>query len=224
MATLKKDKKIKIGTKSKSSGWTLDSPKFRILSEERLSDLNLRDNLHNVSLGNINSTTPSNPPKDSIILSIAVIFASIPIPFPREVCQIIKSTNSSLGKLSPNAFRILVGMLTLFKLFGHRVPTPDRFCMLYQIKDNHSSVGLYSLSSWDSGNLVIGNLESEKNWKEELVVVSRKWYSNEALPEDIPPTSFEMAKGWKKSTLENYDKVLIQELIFMANLPIRHRH
>ena len=41
MATIKKDKKLKIGAKPKSDGWTLDFQGLRVLSEERLSELNL---------------------------------------------------------------------------------------------------------------------------------------------------------------------------------------
>ena len=84
----------------------------------------------------------------------------------------IKSMKISLAQLSQNTFRTLVGTLVLFKLTGHRVPTPERFRMLYQIKDNHNLVGLYSLSSWALGSLVIGNPDLEKNWKKELVIVS----------------------------------------------------
>ena len=85
-------------------------------------------------------------------------------------------------------------------------------------------MGFYYLSTWASGNLVIANPKSEKNWMEELVVISGKWYSDDTLPKEIPSTSFEITEGWKKPTLENYDKVLIQERIFLANLPIQHRH
>ena len=132
--------------------------------------------------------------------------------------------NVSLGQLSPNAFQTLVVTLTLFKLFGHKVTTPNRFWMLYQIKDNHNLVGLYSLSSWASGNLVIDNPDSEKNWKEELVVVAGQWYSDDTLAEEIPSTIFGIAKHWKKPSSDRYDKVLIQELGFMALLPILRRH
>ena len=73
--------------------------------------------------------------------------------------------------------------------------------MMYHIKDNHNLVGLYSLSSWDPGNIVIDNLDSEKNWKEELVVVDSQWYSDDTLPKEIPLTTFGIAKHWKKTYL-----------------------
>ena len=96
--------------------------------------------------------------------------------------------------------------------------------MLYQIKDNQSSVGIYSLNSWASGNLVIGTPDSEKNWKEELVVVHGRWFAEDTLPAEVPSTSFGLAKHWKKPSSEGYDKILIQELGFLAQLPILHRH
>ena len=70
----------------------------------------------------------------------------------------------------------------------------------------------------------MGTKSQKKNWKDELVIIYKIWYSDDTLPEEIPPTSFEVARGWKKPTLENYDEVLIQELILLANLPIIHRH
>ena len=85
MATQKKDKKVKIGTKSKSLGWTLDSQKFRVLSDDRLSELSLCGNLHNINLNNLGSATWSDLSKDSIILPTTIISAGIPIPFPWEV-------------------------------------------------------------------------------------------------------------------------------------------
>ena len=96
--------------------------------------------------------------------------------------------------------------------------------MLYQIKDNHNLFGLYPLSSWAPGNLVIGNSESEKNWKEELVLVIREWYSSDTPAEDIPPTNFGLAKSWKKPNFHRYDQILIQELGFLAQIPILHMH
>ena len=95
---------------------------------------------------------------------------------------------------------------------------------MYQIKDNHNSVGLYSLSTWAPGNLVIGNPNSEKNWKEELVVVKGQWYSDDTLHKEIPSTTFGLAKHWKKPTSDGYDKVLIQELGFLAQLLVLQRH
>ena len=71
---------------------------------------------------------------------------------------------------------------------------------------------------------MIGNPDSEKNWKEELVVISEKWYSDDTPAKEIPSTSFGLPKSWKKTTLEDYDKVLIQELPFLDKLPILHRH
>ena len=198
MATIKKDKKLKIGAKPKSDGWTLDSQDLRVLSEERLSELNLSRNIYNVTLQNLESATPSSSPEGCIILPTAVISAGIPIPLPREVCQVIKSLGISPAQLSPNAFRTLVGTLALFKLNGHRVPTLERFRMMYQVKDNHNSVGIYSLNSWASGNLVIGNPDLEKNWKEELVVIKGRWFAKDTLPAEVPATSFGLAKHWKK--------------------------
>ena len=87
---------------------------------------------------------------------------------------------------------------------------------MYQIKDNHNSVGLYSLSSWAPGNLVVGNPDSEKNWKEELVVVDGQWFAEDTLPEEVLPTSFGIAMHWKTPTSKVYEKVLIQELGFLA--------
>ena len=116
--------------------------------------------------------------------------------------------NISLAQLSPNALRTLVGMLALFKLNGHRLPTPERFRILYQIKDNHNSVGLYSLSSWTLGNLVIGNPESEKICKEELVLVTRKWYSSDTPIEDTPSTEFELARVGRNLTFMDMTKSL----------------
>ena len=224
MATIKKDKKLKVGAKMKSDGWTLDSQDLRVLSDERLSELSLNANIHNVTLRNLESAKPSSPPEGCIILPTAVISAGIPIPLPREVCQVIKSLGISPAQLSPNAFRTLVGTLALFKLNGHRVPTPERFQMIYQVKDNHNSVGIYSINSWASGNLVIGNPDSEKNWKEELVVVKGRWFAEDTMPAEVPPTSFGLAKHWKKPSFESYDKVLIQELGFLAQLPVLRRH
>ena len=63
-------------------------------------------------------------------------------------------------------------------------------------------MGLYSFSSWASGNLVIGNLESEKNWKEELMLVLRKLFSDDTLIDEIPSTSFGLPKSWKKTPSE----------------------
>ena len=146
MATTK-DKKSKTGTKTKADGWTLDSQYLRVLSKDRLSELSLCGNLYNVTLKNLDSAILSNPPEGCIILPTAVISAGIPIPLPREVCQIIKSLKISPAQRSLNAFPTLVGTLSLFKLNGHIIPTSERFRMLYQIKDNHNSVGLYSLSS-----------------------------------------------------------------------------
>lgn len=54
--------------------------------------------------------------------------------------------------------------------------------------------------------------------------VSKNWYSDDTLPEDIPPTIFELAESWNKPSLEKDDKVLIQELIFIANILVRNRH
>ena len=39
MVTQKKDKKIKLSPKTKSSGWTLDNKKFWPLSKDRLKEL-----------------------------------------------------------------------------------------------------------------------------------------------------------------------------------------
>ena len=103
MATTKKDKKPKTGAKNKNSSWTLDSQDLWILANDRLSELSLCGNLYNVTLDNLNSATPSTPLEGSIILPTAVISAGIPIPLPKEVCQIIKSMNISPAQLSPNA-------------------------------------------------------------------------------------------------------------------------
>ena len=65
-----------------------------------------------------------------------------------------------------------------------------------------------------------GNPDLEKNWKEELVVVDGQWYSDDTLPEEIPSTTFGIAKQWKKPTSDKYDKVLIQELGFLTQLPV----
>lgn len=75
-----------------------------------------------------------------------------------------------------------------------------------------------------SDNIVIENLEQEKNCKEKLVVMSNRWYSNGTLLDEIPRTSFEVAHGWKKSPLLEFELVLIQELIFISNLQVYNRH
>ena len=95
---------------------------------------------------------------------------------------------------------------------------------MYQIKYNHNSVGLYSFSTWAPGNLVIGDQDSEKNWKEKLVIVDGQWYSDDTLPEEIPSTTFGIAKHWKKPIFDGYNKVLIQELGFLAQLLVLRGH
>ena len=63
---------------------------------------------------------------------------------------------------------------------------------------------------------MIGNPDSEKNWKEELVVVDGQWYFDDTLAKEIPSTIFGLAKHWKKPSFDGYDKFLIQELGFLA--------
>ena len=50
------------------------------------------------------------------------------------------------------------------------------------------------------------------------------WYSQDTLPEEVPRTSFEATHSWKKPLLSHVELVLIQELIFLAKLPICHWH
>ena len=66
---------------------------------------------------------------------------------------------------------------------------------------------------------MIGNPELENNWKEELVVVSGRWYSNDTLLDEVPRASFKVARGWKKPPHQEFELVLIQEMIFISNLP-----
>ena len=56
------------------------------------------------------------------------------------------------------------------------------------------------------------------------MIVDGQWFTEDTLPEEVPSTSFGIAKHWKKPTSEGYDKVLIQELGFLAQLPILRRH
>ena len=86
MVTQRTNKKTKTGSKTKSSGWTLDTQKFQPLSEDRLKELAQLETIHGVSLKNIESFAPSNPPDGSIILPLAVVLAGISIPLPGEVC------------------------------------------------------------------------------------------------------------------------------------------
>ena len=95
MATSKKDKKVKPKAKNKSSGWTLNSRNLQVLSKDKLSKLSLCGNLHDITIRNLDLAIPSNPPKGSIILPIAVISVGITITLPREVCWIIKSMKIS---------------------------------------------------------------------------------------------------------------------------------
>ena len=56
------------------------------------------------------------------------------------------------------------------------------------------------------------------------MLVFETWYSKDTLPEEIPTTTFGLAESWKKPSFDNYDKVLIQELMFLAGLSLLKRH
>ena len=96
-----------------------------------------------VQLANMGQTLPFAPLEDSIILPTTTIMAGISIPLPWEVFQILNELDIALGQLSPNTFRTLVGTMVLFKLEVHQNLTLERFKMMHQIKDNHSSSGMY---------------------------------------------------------------------------------
>ena len=66
MVTVKKDKKLKIGAKPKTDGWTLNSQDFRALSDEKLSELSRSANIFNVTLQNLESVVPSSPPPQGL--------------------------------------------------------------------------------------------------------------------------------------------------------------
>ena len=117
------------------------------LSEDKLSEVSMSDNLYGVTLHNLGMALPLDISKDSIILPTATILAGIPILLPQDVCKILYALDIAPRQLSPIAFQTLVGTLVLFKFTDQRVPTLKRFRMLYQIKESHNSIRIYSLSS-----------------------------------------------------------------------------
>lgn len=104
-------------------------------------------NIFGVNLMKLGRTLPSDPHEDSIIFVTETIMAGIPIPLPWEVFWMLNELDLALEHLSLNAFQILVGTMLLFKLKGQRNLIMERFQMLYQIKDNHDSSGIYLFSS-----------------------------------------------------------------------------
>ena len=83
---------------------------------------------------------------------------------------------------------------------------------------------VYSLSIWAPSNIIVGCPESDKDWKEELVILEGQWVQ-EGVPEyELPYMGFSTVPAWSKPVMENFDPILIWELQYIATLPIVERH
>ena len=91
--------------------------------------------------------------------------------------------------------------MVLFRLNNLWDMNARRFALLFQLKESHGSSGIYSFSAWAHSNLIIRCLESDKNWKEELVLLEGVWAEKGTPSEDLPELAFHVSYGWVKPTL-----------------------
>ena len=70
----------------------------------------------------------------------------------------------------------------------------------------------------------MGCLESDKNWKEELVVLEGAWAEEGNPANEQPSLKFITVKAYAKPALGDFKDELIKELKHIATLLITDRH
>ena len=93
-------------------------------------------------------------------------------------------------QLYPNALRILISTLILFRLHKLWDINAQRFSLLFQLKENHGSSKVYSFSTLAQSNIIVGFPESDKDWKDELVVLEGAWAQKGTPKNELPRLKF----------------------------------
>ena len=70
----------------------------------------------------------------------------------------------------------------------------------------------------------MGYPESDKNWKEEMVLLEGAWAEKGTPADELPSLNFKMIDAWAKPALSDFKDALIEELKYIATLPITDRH
>ena len=98
-------------------------------------------NIFGVIICPLGTTTPSESPRNSIVLVTSILNSGLPILFPLDICRMLSGLNLSPKKLHPNAYHYLVDTLALFKLKGYREMRVEKFKMFFQWKVNQGLSG-----------------------------------------------------------------------------------
>lgn len=125
------------GSEEEETEWTLDLVQNWSLSAKKVRLLFELPNLSGVLVRELGQLSPSRPPTGCLILSASALRSGLPIPFPRLLSRFFRRIGGSLGQLHPNAIRILVNSIVLFRLYCEKDLNPRWFSQLYQLKESH---------------------------------------------------------------------------------------
>ena len=96
--------------------WSLDKADIRPLSSKKLKALANLPTLHKVTVKNIGDHLPSQPPERGIIMPTSILRSGFPVPMPHLLCRMLCHLGVTPGQLHPNALRVLLCTMVLFRL------------------------------------------------------------------------------------------------------------